>query len=62
MTAIRSALRALAADDQGASAIEYGLIAAFLGTGLIASLSALGGGTGGMWTTLQSILATHLLS
>ena len=61
MDAIRRAFRALAADESGATAIEYGLIAAFLGTGLIASLSALGGGTGGMWTNLQSILDTHLL-
>lgn len=61
MNAIRNALRAIAADQRGASAVEYGLIACFLGTGLIASLSALGGGTNGMWTNLQNILATRLL-
>ena len=53
-------MRALAADEGGATAIEYGLIAAFLGTGLVASLSALGGGTDGMWTNLQSILSSAL--
>lgn len=61
MNAIRKALRAIAFDDGGATAVEYGLIAGFLGTGLIASLSALGGGTDGMWTNLQTILSSRLL-
>ncbi|MEO6432696.1 MAG: Flp family type IVb pilin [Sphingomicrobium sp.] len=61
MTAIRNALRAIASDESGATAIEYGLIAAFLGVGLVGALSALGGGTEGMWTNLANILSVKLL-
>jgi pilus assembly protein Flp/PilA len=60
VTAIRSALRTLAADDRGATAIEYGLIATLIGVATIASLSALGGGTDGMWTQLASSLSSSL--
>ena len=60
MTAIRQALRALVADDQGATAIEYCLIAALIGVGIIASVSSLGGGTTGMWTQLQATLGSSL--
>jgi len=35
-------LARLAQDDSGVTAIEYGLIAAFLAIGLIASLTSLG--------------------
>ena len=55
MTAIRSALRRLAADDGGATAIEYGLIAALIGVATHRVMSALGGGTDGMWTQLQQL-------
>ena len=60
MTAIRSALRTLAADERGATAIEYGLIATLIGVATIASLSALGGGTDGMWTQLSDSLSSSL--
>jgi pilus assembly protein Flp/PilA len=42
-------LRRLPADDQGATAIEYGLIAALIVIAMVAGLGALGGGSGGMW-------------
>jgi len=41
-------------DDEGATAIEYGLIAALLTIVMIAGLSALGGGTSGMWGRVQT--------
>ena len=50
MVAIRRILRRLPADQRGATAIEYGLIAALIAVALMGSLAALGGGAGGMWT------------
>ena len=49
MTAIRYSLRMLRACDRGATAIEYGLIAALIVVAMIAALGQLGGGTNGMW-------------
>jgi len=42
-------LRRLRADQSGATAIEYGLIAALLAVACISGMSALGGGSNGMW-------------
>jgi pilus assembly protein Flp/PilA len=42
--------RRLLADDKGATAIEYGLICALIVIAMITGLSALGGGSGGMWS------------
>ena len=53
MGAIRKALRKLLADDGGATAVEYGLIAALIVMGMIGGLSMLGGGAGGMWTQIS---------
>jgi pilus assembly protein Flp/PilA len=39
----------LRADQSGATAIEYGLIAALIAVACITGLSTLGGGTNGMW-------------
>ncbi len=47
----------LLADRRGATAIEYGLIAALIVLAMIGGLAALGGGTGGMWTDLDSTVA-----
>ncbi len=49
MDAIRTMLRRLRADQSGATAIEYGLIAALLAVACITGLSTLGGGSNGMW-------------
>jgi pilus assembly protein Flp/PilA len=42
-------LRRLRADQSGATAIEYGLIAALICVACLVGFSALGGGVGGMW-------------
>jgi pilus assembly protein Flp/PilA len=47
--AIRTILRTLRADQRGATAIEYGLIAALIVISMMAGLQSLGGGVGGMW-------------
>lgn len=57
MEPIRRKLRSLLADQGGATAIEYGLIASLIVIALIASLGQLGGGTGGMWTNLSDVVA-----
>ena len=54
MIAIPMTLRRLFADRRGATAIEYGLIAALIVVAILGSLAALGGGTGGMWTDLEA--------
>ena len=53
MDAIRRTLRRLLADQGGATAIEYGLIAALIVVAMVAALGSLGGGVGGMWTTVH---------
>ena len=54
MIAIRKILRRLRADDGGATAIEYGLIAALIVVAMMGGLAALGGGAGGMWTKINT--------
>ncbi|MDQ3145098.1 MAG: Flp family type IVb pilin [Pseudomonadota bacterium] len=46
-------MRRLRSDKRGATAVEYGLIAALIIIAMLAGLSTLGGGTGGMWTGLK---------
>jgi pilus assembly protein Flp/PilA len=52
--AIRRTLRRLLTDQKGATAIEYGLIAALIIIAMMGGLSALGGGAGGMWTNISA--------
>ena len=54
MIAIRKTLRRLLADDGGATAIEYGLIAALIVVAMMGGLATLGGGAGGMWTKIAA--------
>ena len=54
MGAVRKTLRRLLADQGGATAIEYGLIAALIIVAMIGGLTALGGGAGGMWTKINN--------
>lgn len=54
MIAIRKCLRMLGADQRGATAIEYGLIAALIIIAMMGGLQALGGGTNGMWGKIQA--------
>ena len=49
MTAIFKHFRTLRGDQRGATAIEYGLIAALIVIAMMAGLSKLGGGANGMW-------------
>lgn len=53
MDAIRLILRKLRADQRGATAIEYGLIAALIIIAMMGGLSAMGGGSAGMWGKIQ---------
>ena len=46
-------LRRLRADERGATAIEYGLIIALIALAIMGGLSALGGGSDGMWTGIK---------
>lgn len=55
MLAIRT-MRRLRSDKRGATAIEYGLIAALIAVAIISSLSTLGGGSNGMWGKLDNKL------
>ena len=60
MTAIRIFLRTLGADKRGATAIEYGLIAALIVVVMIGGLKSLGGGAGGMWTKVSDIANNNM--
>jgi pilus assembly protein Flp/PilA len=51
-------LRKLRADQSGATAIEYGLIAALLAVACITGMSALGGGSNGMWGKIEGHVVT----
>ena len=57
MDAIRKTLCDLLADQRGATAIEYGLIAALIVIACAGAIGGLGGGTDGMWSGLASDLA-----
>ena len=60
MTAVRRMLRMLVTDERGATAIEYGLIAAMIVVGMIVGLSSLGGGALGMWTKVNNNVQTYM--
>ena len=54
MIAIRKIFRMLGANQRGATAIEYGLIAALIIVAMMGGLSLLGGNTGAMWGKLRT--------
>lgn len=60
MTAIRDCLRTLGADQRGASALEYGLIAALIVIAMMGALQTLGGGVNGKWSDLANTIATYM--
>ena len=60
MTAIRDSLRLLCADRRGATAIEYGLIAALIVIAMMGALQSLGGGVNGKWSGLANTLGNYL--
>ena len=53
MNAIRKTLCRLPKDQKGATAIEYGLIAALIVIAMMGGLRAMGGGAGGMWSNIS---------
>jgi pilus assembly protein Flp/PilA len=53
-------LRRLRSDKRGATAIEYGLIAALIVIAMMGGLSALGGGANGMWGKLANIVGANM--
>jgi pilus assembly protein Flp/PilA len=53
-------LRKLSADSRGATAIEYGLIAALIVIAMMGGLQSLGGGVGGMWGKLSNTTNTYM--
>jgi len=48
---ISGVLRGFARDERGATAIEYGLIAALVAVVMLAGLKTLGSGNSGSWDT-----------
>ena len=60
MIAIRKFLRTLRANDCGATAVEYGLIAALVVVAMIGGLKALGGGAGGLWSTVSNLVSNNM--
>jgi len=60
VVAIRRTFRRLRADQRGATAIEYGLIAALIAVALMTGLRSLGGGAGGMWSELSNIVGNKM--
>ena len=60
MIAIRRILRTLGVDERGATAIEYGLIAALSIIAMMSGLQSLGGGVGGMWGKLANDMNTYM--
>ena len=53
MLAIRMLCR-IRSDKRGATAIEYGLIAALIAVAAMGGMTALGGGSNGMWGRLDN--------
>lgn len=47
-------------DDSGATAIEYGLIAALIGVGIIGGLKTLAGDSSSMWGELQTKVSAEV--
>ena len=60
MNAIRRNLCDLLASERGATAIEYGLIAALIAIAAMGAMSGLGGGVGGMWSNLSTTATTYM--
>ena len=60
VNAIRKFIRTLRADDRGATAVEYGLIAALIVVAMIGGLNTLGGGTNGMWGKINNNVQSYM--
>ena len=60
MHAVRIALWRLCVDQQGATAIEYGLIVSLIVIAMAGALGSLGGGVGCMWGSMANNVTNHL--
>ena len=60
MLAVRQLGRNLRSDKRGATAIEYGLIAALICIACVGGIQALGGGANGMWGKLDNKVASAM--
>jgi len=58
--AIQKLGRKLRSDKRGATAIEYGLIAALIAVAAIGGMTKLGGGSTGMWGKLDNVVANNM--
>jgi len=56
MTRLKNLISSYVANESGATAIEYGLIAALIAVGIIAGTKAMGGSINGMFTNVDSDL------
>jgi Flp pilus assembly pilin Flp len=57
MDPVKALLKGLLADDSGATAIEYGLIATILGIALVPVLSNTSSGVASLYTRVQDYFA-----
>jgi pilus assembly protein Flp/PilA len=57
--AIRTKFRGLFGCKKGATAIEYGLIAALIVVAMVGALGQLGGGSNGMWTKIRDAVMNN---
>jgi pilus assembly protein Flp/PilA len=58
MSTFTTAVKTFMADENGVTAIEYGLIAALVGVAIAAAAQALGGDLSSLFTTIGSKLTT----
>ena len=56
MTRLKNLISSYVANESGATAIEYGLIAALIAVGIIVGAKAMGGSINGMFTNVDSDL------
>ena len=53
-------LRRLRRSEEGATAIEYGLIVALIAVFCVGAFSMMGGGSNGMWTNINAAITTAM--
>ena len=56
MRTVKNIMRSYLDDESGATAIEYGLIAALIGVGIIAGARAMSGSMNGLFTDVDNDL------
>jgi len=59
-TSLSNCIKAYWQDDSGATAIEYALIAALIGVGIIGGLRAFGDQTNGAWQSMSDAVANAM--